>query len=60
MDVPESPGQQPPQHERTAEDPLTVFDVDALTALAEFETEHRRMLAMQTLYYRRQGRSGVA
>jgi hypothetical protein len=45
---------------RRVEDPLTAFDVDELTALAEFETEHRRMLAMQSLYYRRQGRGGVA
>jgi hypothetical protein len=35
-------------------------DLDALEALAEFEIEHRRILAMQTLYYRRRKPGGVA
>ncbi len=32
---------------------FTHEELDALEALAEFEIEHRRILAMQTLYYKR-------
>jgi hypothetical protein len=35
-------------------------ELDALEALAEFETEHRRILAMQTLFYKRRKAGGVA
>jgi hypothetical protein len=43
-------------------DPLAVTDqeVDYLETLAEFEIEHRRILAMQTLYYKRRRAGGVA
>jgi hypothetical protein len=34
-------------------------ELDALEALAEFEIEHRRILAMQTLFYKRR-KGGVA
>ena len=32
---------------------FTDDEIDALEALAEFELEHQRILAMQTLYYKR-------
>jgi hypothetical protein len=35
-------------------------EIDALEALAEFEVEHRRILAMQTLFYKRRKAGGVA
>ena len=35
-------------------------ELDALEALAEFEVEHRRILAMQTLFYKRRKAGGVA
>ncbi len=35
-------------------------ELDALEALAEFEMEHRRILAMQTLFYKRRKAGGVA
>jgi hypothetical protein len=35
-------------------------EIDALEALAEFEIEHRRILAMQTLFYKRRKSGGVA
>jgi hypothetical protein len=35
-------------------------EIDALEALAEFEIEHRRILAMQTLFYKRRKAGGVA
>lgn len=35
-------------------------ELDALEALAEFELEHRRILAMQTLFYKRRRAGGVA
>ena len=46
-------------------DPSTVEaftdeELDALEALAEFEIEHRRILAMQTLFYKRRKAGGVA
>lgn len=41
-------------------DDLSAFDVDAIAALAEFEAEHRRALAMQSLYYRRRRAGGAA
>lgn len=47
----------------TEHPPIEAFtgdDLDALEALAEFEIEHRRILAMQTLYYRRRKPGGVA
>jgi len=31
-----------------------------METLAEFETEHRRMLSMQSLYYKRRKAGGVA
>ncbi len=43
--------------------PIEAFtdeELDALEQLAAFETEHRRMLAMQSLYYRRHGARGIA
>ena len=45
---------------RRSTDPLAVTDdeVDYLTALAEFEIEHRRILAMQALYQRRSRAAG--
>jgi hypothetical protein len=36
------------------------FEVDAMEALAEFEAEHRRILAMQNLYTRRRRAGDVA
>ena len=38
---------------------FTDDELDALEALAEFEVEHRRILAMQTLFYKRR-KGGVA
>lgn len=49
--------------ERPVTDPdaeLSAFDIDAIAALAEFETEHQRFLAMQSLYYRRHKAGGAA
>lgn len=42
--------EQPPALDR-----FTDEEIDALEELARFETEHRRILAMQSLYYRRHG-----
>lgn len=39
---------------------LTTEELDAMESLAEFETEHRRILSMQTLYYKRRRAGGVA
>ena len=39
---------------------FTDEELDALEALAEFEVEHRRILAMQTLFYKRRKAGGVA
>jgi hypothetical protein len=39
---------------------FTLEEIDALEGLAEFEAEHRRILAMQTLYYKRRKGGGVA
>ncbi len=39
---------------------FTIEEIDALEALAEFEVEHRRILAMQTLFYKRRKAGGVA
>jgi hypothetical protein len=39
---------------------FTADELDALEKLAEFEAEHRRILAMQTLYYKRRKAGGVA
>ena len=39
---------------------FTDEEIDALETLAEFETEHRRILAMQTLFYKRRKSGGVA
>lgn len=39
---------------------FTIEELDALEALAEFEVEHRRILAMQTLFYKRRKAGGVA
>ena len=39
---------------------LTTEEMDAMETLAEFETEHRRMLSMQSLYYKRRKAGGVA
>ncbi len=36
------------------------FEVDVMEALAEFEAEHRRILAMQNLYNRRRRSGDVA
>ena len=36
------------------------FEVDVMEALAEFEAEHRRILAMQNLYIRRRRSGDVA
>jgi len=38
----------------------SIEEIDTLEALAEFEVEHRRILAMQTLYYKRRKAGGVA
>jgi hypothetical protein len=38
---------------------FTDEELDALEQLTRFETEHRRMLAMQALYYRRHGARDV-
>jgi hypothetical protein len=49
--------------ERVDRPPYEVFsidEIDALEALAEFEIEHRRILAMQTLFYKRRKAGGVA
>jgi hypothetical protein len=35
-------------------------EVDELTAIALFEVEHRRILAMQALYHRRSRTEGAA
>lgn len=37
-----------------------MFDIDAFAALAEFEAEHQRVLAMQSLYRRRSREAGGA
>jgi hypothetical protein len=39
---------------------FTDEELDALESLAEFEAEHRRILAMQTLFYKRRKAGGVA
>ena len=39
---------------------LTALDLDAMEELAAFETEHRRILSMQSLYYRRRKAGGAA
>jgi hypothetical protein len=39
---------------------FSIDEIDALEALAEFEIEHRRILAMQTLFYKRRKAGGVA
>jgi hypothetical protein len=39
---------------------FTDEEIDALETLAEFEAEHRRILAMQTLFYKRRKSGGVA
>jgi hypothetical protein len=39
---------------------FSIEELDALEALAEFEIEHRRILAMQTLFYKRRKAGGVA
>lgn len=39
---------------------FSIEELDALEALAEFEVEHRRILAMQTLFYKRRKTGGVA
>ena len=39
---------------------FSIEELDALEALAEFEVEHRRILAMQTLFYKRRKAGGVA
>jgi hypothetical protein len=52
--VPTSDASRPSPYETFTDDEL-----DALEALAEFEVEHRRILAMQTLFYKRR-KGGVA
>ena len=42
------------------DDEFAAFDMDAFAALAEFEAEHRRTLAMQSLYLRRNRAGGAA
>lgn len=44
----------------STDDEFAAFDIDALAALAEFEAEHRRTLAMQSLYLRRNRAGGAA
>ena len=44
----------------SAYESFTDEEIDALETLAEFETEHRRILAMQTLFYKRRKSGGVA
>jgi hypothetical protein len=39
---------------------FTDEEIDALETLAEFEAEHRRILAMQTLFYKRRKAGGAA
>jgi len=41
-------------------DDVRMFDIDAFAALAEFEAEHQRVLAMQSLYRRRSREAGGA
>jgi hypothetical protein len=51
-----------PDGESTSErvEKFTLEELDALETLAEFEMEHRRILAMQSLYYRRHKAGGAA
>ena len=49
--------------ESGADGPFESFtdeEIDALETLAEFEAEHRRILAMQTLFYKRRKAGGAA
>jgi hypothetical protein len=39
---------------------FTDEEIDALETLAEFEAEHRRILALQTLFYKRRKAGGAA
>jgi hypothetical protein len=57
------PGQPIPERDASRAPDLAYFtdeELDALETLAEFETEHRRILSMQTLYYRRRKAGGAA
>jgi hypothetical protein len=51
-----------PERDPSRPDPtyFTDEELDALETLAEFETEHRRILSMQTLYYKRRRAGGAA
>jgi hypothetical protein len=42
------------------DDDIRMFDIDAFAALAEFEAEHQRVLALQSLYRRRSREAGGA
>jgi hypothetical protein len=46
--------------ERAPYEAFSIEEIDALEALAEFEVEHRRILAMQTLFYKRRKAGGIA
>jgi hypothetical protein len=55
------PDSEAPPH-ASSDTPYEAFsddELEALEALAAFEAEHRRILAMQTLFYRRR-KGGVA
>jgi hypothetical protein len=49
-----------PEAESAPYEAFSLEELDALEALAEFEVEHRRILAMQTLFYKRRKAGGVA
>lgn len=58
----DAPGRNAAPQGADARGPFETFsddELDALEALAEFEIEHRRILAMQTLFYKRR-KGGVA
>lgn len=49
-----------PAEDRAPFETFTDDEIDALESLAEFEVEHRRILAMQTLFYKRRKAGGIA
>lgn len=53
------PAQSGPPEPSASYDPFTDEEISALEELARFETEHRRILAMQSLFYRRHGARDV-
>ena len=57
---PSPPGRVRRRGGRPPYEAFSIDEIDALEALAEFEIEHRRILAMQTLFYKRRKAGGVA